>query len=45
MVGSALLAVSIVTAGAFGRGDLDFALVAVCLAWLGALLVFHGRRI
>jgi hypothetical protein len=44
-VGGTLLAVSIVTAWAFGRGDDDFALVALCLAWLGALLVFHGRSI
>ncbi|HEY7601040.1 MAG TPA: hypothetical protein VIB60_00905 [Methylomirabilota bacterium] len=45
MLGSVLLAASIGAAWAFRSGDRDVQLVALCAAWLGALLVFHGRRI
>ena len=44
-VGGALLAGSIVAAWVFGGGDADVVLIALCLGWLGALLVFHGRRV
>jgi hypothetical protein len=45
VVGGVLLALSALMAGlAFGRRDTDLALVGLCLAWLGALLAFHGRK-
>jgi hypothetical protein len=46
VIGGSLLAASLLMAGlAWARRDGDLALVAVCLGWLGALLVLQGRRI
>jgi hypothetical protein len=45
-IGGALLAFSLAMVGlAWARRDADLVLVGVCLGWLGALLVLHGRRI
>ena len=45
-IGGALVASSLAMVGlTWVRRDADLALIGVCLGWLGALLVLHGRRI
>jgi hypothetical protein len=45
-IGGVLLAASLVMAGLTWAGrDPDLGLVGVCLGWLGALVVLHGRRV
>ena len=43
-LGAVLLAIAVVLIGTLGHRDTDITLVGLCLAWLGGLLIVHGRR-